>query len=333
MEHKYNYVIFNTRDAGLPTYNDEGYYSICLKDLWGSDYVQINSAAFDYLGSILGKIARRILLMADKHVPVLRNLLYSKYMRLKYNNEKPLCFVCFRYTELSYLKYLKKRYPNAIFVKFVRDIISTQQTYYNNYKSADIFDYWITYDEGEAQHYGMKYFNEIESKVNLPKEAYDIKYDVFFAGRAKKRLPKLIKVYDKLVSQGVKPFFYITNAQPEEQIKREGIVYTDELLSYKQMLIYSCQSKFMLEINQEGAVGFTSRYIEAILYNKRLITDNTALVNAPYYNPENIQCFSSIDDIDAKVMMLDTPVDYNYQGTFSPIHLIDFIENLINSKK
>lgn len=334
MDYKYNYVIFNASDSGLPTYNEDGYYSICLKDLWGKEYVHINAFAFDYLNIFVGKVLRRLMIIAGKISPFFQGVFFRKYTKLRFKNpEKPICFVCFRYVELPYLEYLKKRYPNAKFVKYVRDIISTQQSYYDKYKDADIFDHWVTYDEGEAVKYGMRYFNEIESKINLPAEAKEIKYDVFFAARAKKRLPQIIKVYDKLVSQGCKPFFYITNAKVEEQVHRDGIVYTDKLLSYRQMLIYSCQAKFMLEINQEGAVGYTSRYIEAILYNKRLLSDNMALINAPYYNPKNIQCFNSIDEIDVKDMMSDAPVEYNYRGDFSPIYLVDYIEKILTEKQ
>ena len=208
MEHRYNYVIFNSDDPGLPTLNEEGYYSICLKDIWHKDYVHINAFGFDYLSPFIVRVVRRLMSIVEKRMPFFLKIFFKRYVKFKFKNaDRPICFVCFRYVELPYLQYLKQQYPNAKFVKFVRDIISTQQEYYDKYKDSNIFNYWITYDEGEAKHYGMKYFNEIESKIELPDEAKEIKYDVFFAARAKKRLPQIIKVYDKLVSQGVKPFF------------------------------------------------------------------------------------------------------------------------------
>lgn len=329
----HNYVIFNTDDGDLPAINSEGYYSICLKDLWDKDYVCINNVGFSRFKGFVGRIIRKVYWIALRKFPQILTLLHGGYFTPNFPESKPICFVCIRYVELPYLQYLKKKFPTAVFIKFERDLISTRQSIYEKYKGADIFDYWVTYDEGDAKRYGMEYFNEIESKIELPEEAYKINYDVFFAARAKKRLPKIIQVYDRLSSQGIKPFFYITNAKPEERVDREGIVYSDKHLTYRQMLIYSCQSKLMLEINQEGAVGYTSRYIEAILYNKRLLTDNMALKNAPYYNPRYIQCFEKIEDIDCSVMMSDEPVDYNYKGEFSPIHMIEFFEKLCKRQK
>ena len=73
------------------------------------------------------------------------------------------------------------------------------------------------------------------------------------------------------------------------------------------------------------------RYFEAITMNKKLLTNNSAVVDFPFYNSKWIKIINSLEDIDLDWIKADEQIDYGYQDEFSPIHLIDFI--LENSKK
>ena len=141
--------------------------------------------------------------------------------------------------------WLKRKYPDAVFVRFIRDLVSTQENEYKNLKDSGVFDYWVSYDENDAKKYGMLFHNEVESKIQL-KEPEQFQYDVFFAGRAKKRLSQIVAVYDILEKAGLNCFFYIMSAKKEERIERKGIIYTDKLLTYRQLLEYNMQSKCLL---------------------------------------------------------------------------------------
>ena len=48
----------------------------------------------------------------------------------------------------------------------------------------------------------------------------------------------------------------------------------------------------------------------------------------PYYNPETMRYFESMDDIDVQWIKEKRPIDYGYHGEFSPINLIRFIDSL-----
>ena len=47
-------------------------------------------------------------------------------------------------------------------------------------------------------------------------------------------------------------------------------------------------SKAVLDIVQDGQVGLTIRTMETICYRKKLITNNTDVINYDFYNPDNI---------------------------------------------
>lgn len=59
-------------------------------------------------------------------------------------------------------------------------------------------------------------------------------------------------------------------------------------MSYREILYRSIRSKCLLEINQQGAIGCTSRFIEADLNNKKLITDNLFIKHSKFYDKHYI---------------------------------------------
>lgn len=323
---KYNYVIFNGYDGPeKSSYNEDGYYSICMRDLWAMDNVLISNMPLDYSNNTMQLVYR---LLRRLHFPL--RWLYPYFLKLSFKENKPLCFVIIGYEwPMDYYQWLKEKYPTGKFVRFTRDLISTQQNFINSLIATDVVDYWITYDENEAKKYDMLYHPEVESKIDLPKNK-ELKYDVFFAGRAKKRLSKIVEVYDALEKAGLNCFFYIMGAKPEEQQPRKGIVYTDKYLSYRQMLEYDMQSKCLLEINQEGAVGYTSRFIEAVMYNKLLLTDNISIKQTSYYDSRYMQCIDNVNDINATFIKQERNVDYHYDDSFSPRHFINYLEALMS---
>jgi hypothetical protein len=115
----------------------------------------------------------------------------------------------------------------------------------------------------------------------------------------------------------------------KEKEEREGIEYTTELIPYKEMLIHSIRCNCLLDINQNGAVGNTSRFLEAIMYNKKLLTNNLAAKESEFYQPAYMFVFHDITEVNPEFILQDTQVDYHYHNEFSPVGLIKTIDNLI----
>ncbi len=325
---KYNYVVFNFPDGGFWSTDENGYYSICMKDLKDMPGVKVSGSPLDHrtkLVRLLYKIHISDKLNRFIKLPC-KEKWYPYYFDTKFEDSKPFCFVLISNPPLDYLKYLKNKYPDAKFVKFYRDLIHTQQRSYDEYTKSNIIDFIVTYDEIEAERYGIKYYHEVESKITLESDN-TIKYDIFFAGRAKNRLPKLIDTYDYLESKGIKCFFFLTGVKQEDRVYRQGIQYSDKQMKYKEMLLHNTHARCLLEINQEDAVGYTSRFIEAVMYNKKLLTDNTHIKNTSFYNTGFIQCFTDISEIDSTFVTKDDIVDYHYEDFFSPVGFINYLEN------
>ncbi|MDE5609695.1 MAG: hypothetical protein K2I66_04855, partial [Bacteroidales bacterium] len=63
----------------------------------------------------------------------------------------------------------------------------------------------------------------------------------------------------------------------------------------------------VVDINQKGQTGLTRRPIEALLWNKKLVTNNPDIVNYDFYRPENIFIYG-VDDPCGFEHFVETPL-------------------------
>ena len=327
---KYNYIYFNAVSNKRKNNHNE-YNYICLKDVEIMDNVNLVSYPLDYANYTIRWLYS--IITSDrlkKFFPLLiKKMWYPFYFKDNFSNNNPVAFiVADTYLTNDYLKYLRLRYPGCRLIKVCRDLVKVSERQ-DEYKLEDMkknFDLIMSFDRYESEREGLVYFQEIESKIDINPSLDAPKYDIFFAGVAKDRWPRLLKAYKIFTSAGLKCHYYIVNLPKEQQIELEGVEYSNKPLEYTEMLQRSIDSKCLLEINQSGAVGYTSRFLEAVMYNKKLITDNYSIIDDKFYNPKYIQCVKNVDDIDTEFVKSTEEVNYNYKDEFSPIHLIEQID-------
>lgn len=328
----YNYVVFNQIEGKLQ-FNEDGYYTICLRDL--DKFPDIRPVYFplqhkNVLLRLLYNIhnsrkVNKILKLPFKHI-------WWPYMfDDKFQNEHPLCFVFIERMPIEYIKYLKKRYPRSKAILIYRDLRFVTETLFPKHPDNPVFDFQFTIDAREAKKYNWIHFEEFESKPEVKTDPAYPESDVFFAGKAKDRLERLLKAYDIFTKAGLKVKYYLTGVPNESQIELSGVIYADKFMSYSEMLYHTVNTRCVLEINQKEAVGYTSRFLESVMFNKRLITDNQDVTKSKFYNPDYIQCIDKVENIDPKFIINENPIDYKYNGEFSPIHLIEKIDEILTN--
>lgn len=332
---KYNYVFFNYYDNPNKIMED-GYYNICLRDLKCLKNVQLVSFPLDKRNRFerfLYRINHSYKLNKVVNLPF-KKAWYHLYFDEKYFKEKkPYCFVAIGpYITIDYIVYLKKKYPDAKFVKVHRDLVEVYQRgspEWTDDKLRQYFDLWMSYDKNEALKKGMIHFNEFESKIDIKKTEWN-QSDLFFAGVAKNRLDIIMSVYERFMSLGKKCDFYLVGVDESRRIDRPGLIYADKFLPYREVLLRSINSNCILEVNQQGAIGYTARFLEAVIYNKKLITNNFDVKKSKFYNPQYIKCFKNANEIDSNFILDNKSIDYRYNGEFSPINLLLQIEDELN---
>ena len=331
---QYNYVFFDNGSIKNCKSDPDNYYYICTEDLRRIDGIKVVSYAMDWLPCIFHKIN---IFQKVAHLP-LKGIWFPFYFKDDFKERKPYCFIVYGYyVRPAYLRYLKKKYPDCKIVKIHRDLIGLWRKRNPDYSDDDVkslFDLTLTYDQSEAEKYGIPYFSEIESKISVDRNDLTISSDLFFAGNVKDRLPVLLQVYHQAVQKGLKCDFYLTGVRSESQVPLEGVTYAKKNMSYRDMLKRTISSKCILEINQGGAVGYTSRFLEAVMYGKKLLTNNMTIRGTKFFRSDYIQCFENVNSIDFDFINKDVgTIDYGYKNEFSPIHLIEQIEGLLTNGK
>ena len=232
---------------------------------------------------------------------------------------------------LAYLKYLKKKYKNCKIVVLYRDLLKVSQRYNPGIQNNPDVDLYMTFDKGESEKYGMPYFSEFESLINIPLSD-EFESDLYFAGNVKDRLPILLDIYHRVSSFGLRCKYYLIGVPQLQRVELPGIEYAEKFMTYREMLIHTARSKCVLEINQQGADGYTSRFLEAVMFNRKLITNNGFVKQSLFYKPEYIQLINNAEDISETFLKSDVIVDYHYNGEFSPLRMIERVEEELIKK-
>ena len=332
---KYNYVVFSWLMPNAKSIEDD-YYAISLRDLDNREDVILNFSPLQGRSSFMRLLWRISMsrLCNNRWWKFNTSFWYPFIFKNTFKDNKPICFVCIRFPEANYLSYLHKHYPHCKVVVMCRDLLRVHMDAYLKYQrgTGKVYDYWMSYDKAECEKYGFRHFEQFESKIHIPiSNEYPIA-DVFFAGRAKDRLSRLVAMYDELTRQGMKCLFLIMSASEEIRVTRDGIRYIDDPITYSEMLRLTVNSKCLLDLNQSDCVGYTPRILEAIIYNKKLITDNASILNTKYYNPLHMQYIKTADDIDARFINDNPDVDYHYNNDFSPLNILLQIDKMLSSE-
>lgn len=315
---KYNYVIFGSA-------ND--YYKYAYADVHKLENVKYKDKRIDTENGFLLNLYRFHNSSKTNLIPLPFKGIWEKYAyKDTFDDDKPICFIFFggnEWCKKDYFAYLRKKYPYCKIVIYCQDIIDKSKN--KNLKDSLSFcDLKLSYDKGDAQKYGMILYQDVYSKVEIDTEGVNEEYDVCLIIKAKDRLKKAIDLYDKLESFGLKCYFYLTDVEKEDRIERKNVYYGKKL-PYTENLKIVMKSKVIAEILQSGSKGYTFRAGEAIVYGKKLLTDNKSVKEEPFYSPDKIFVFDNPEDI-KKEFFDGKSVDYNYTEQISPKKLLEFID-------
>ena len=331
---KYNYVLFNSQDG--TTWKDfpDGYYNICVEELKREKGIEVVTAPLYYQCRMIRYLfaAHSSPALAQKVNLPFKRWWYPFYFKNGFEEKKPIAFIILNHhIPLDYLTYLKSRWPDCKIVLLHRDLMAVCQRTSPGLLNNPNIDLEMTFDKGEAAKYGFPHFNEFESKIDIP--VLDTpESDVYFAGKGKDRLPLLLDAYQRFTTLGLHCKYYLTGVHVEQQVQLPGIEYANRFMSYREMLYHTVNTRFVLEVNQGGADGYTSRFLEAVMYNKKLITNNSFIKNSPFYNPKSILIFNKAEEISSSFVENSDNVDFHYNGEFSPMRMIERVEEELIKK-
>lgn len=190
------------------------------------------------------------------------------------------------------------------------------------------YDLVITIDPRDAEDFDLGLIPAIYSRIETA-EKREIKRDLIFVGREKGREGLLEELHHLLRSKNVNTEFDICGQGEDKGAGWEYISY----IPYGKIIRKSLEANCILEILQEGQTGITQRTMEALAYNKKLLTNNKNLKNMPFYNGEYMQIFERPEEIRIDFITERVPVDYGYRDEYSSGVFLDRAVRLLQEKE
>lgn len=223
---------------------------------------------------------------------------------------------------------IKMCYPNCILALYYGDLIKKHRFTPDIAEQAG-FDYVFSFDLKDAQDNGVWYLQEPLS--NLPGDSQGIKEtnDIMFVGEAKDRLSSLISAFEYFEKNGLKNDFYIFRVEDKDMRYRDRITY-NKWLEYEDIINIDRASRCLLEIMQGGgSYSPTTRYSEAKLLKKKIITNCPALKDS---KDPNVIYFSDLSEVDIeriKEQYIDAGDDIDWEDFFSVSRMISTMADSI----
>lgn len=142
----------------------------------------------------------------------------------------------------------------------------------------------ISFDLGDCKQYGLEHQNQFAHRYELLDE--DECYDVSFIGRDKGRAQWLEEILN--VDKDLKCCIQLLPDSGKKYSEQLSKYLIQQRVPYSEALSLTNKSKCIIDLVQDGQNGLTWRPLEAMFYNKKLITNYQDMVTYDFYRHENI---------------------------------------------
>jgi len=309
MANKFVFVFNNEKSIGLKLFES-------LSEL---NYVEVITNVY--------KINNKFLLKLFNHFNLKPRFILRKYYSLRKIdfNDKIVVFDNEALTHLSKRRLLKIKKKSKLVVLFFIDNLSNDYPSVSNAKqlfNKKIFDRVFTFSKEDSNKYGIDLNLCYYHKKDIGDKII-IKNDLFFVGNIKSRLNKIKELGLFFNKHAIKIDFNLSGNAYDLGFSYNSIGY----LPYEECVKLMMGSNCILDIvdNEDSSVSL--RYFEAIVYNKKLLTNNKKIVEMPLYNPKYMKVFDTLEDIDINWVKHQEEVNYNYNNEFEPINFIKKLDS------
>lgn len=149
-------------------------------------------------------------------------------------------------------------------------------------------DIW-SFDESDSEKYALNYHPQIyTTSVSERNNTREYVYDVLFIGQDKGRFNEIKKINDALCQANMRAYIHMIKDATGIYNEDDNAFLKVEPVSYEENLSLIKKSKALIDIVQQNQTGLTLRTLEAVFYNKLLVTNNKNIVNYDFYNPDLI---------------------------------------------
>ncbi|KAF3302249.1 hypothetical protein FPV21_01850 [Carnobacterium sp. PL12RED10] len=218
------------------------------------------------------------------------------------------------------VSYLNKYFPNIKIIVWYWNTVETTISV-DEFKKFDC-EIW-TFDHMDAEKFGLKWNNQYYfNNISLPNK--ETEQDIYFVGRDKGRLENLLKFGNKLENMNISYRFHISS----DNFKSKNTIYSKPI-SYPEVLDDISKSKAILDIVQSNQTGLTLRPLEALFFEKKLITNDKSIANYDFYDERNIFIIG-INDINNIYEFVNTPYHKISNDIVNKYDFDSWLKNILN---
>ena len=148
--------------------------------------------------------------------------------------------------------------------------------------------------------------------------------DIFFIGEDKGRLGDLVKLKNDFENNGFKCKFLILKTKHKFYFMHRHELIS-EPIPYDEVVKEIKQSRAILDFTQSRQHGLTYRPMEAMCFQKKLITNFEEITDYNFYNPKNIFRLShdNINDLKSFLEQPYEPVDDSIREEYVAANWLD----------
>ena len=148
----------------------------------------------------------------------------------------------------------------------------------------------FSFDENTCRKFNMIYHNQFYiSQIDKIKTKNinnnDCKYDAIFIGTDKGRLEYLNQVGEMFSKININYNFLVYKQTKKKSL---NIKFTNKMLTYQTVIKLVMESRCIVELCNKNQTGLTLRTLEALFYNKKIITNNKNIINYNFYNKDRV---------------------------------------------
>lgn len=223
------------------------------------------------------------------------------------------------------------QYPNSKSYVFILNPLCDDKDKVAYYK--EVCDGIYSHDRYDCPKYNLRFFyGFMPTKQNA--FTYPVKqneYDLCFVGRDKGRYSQIKSLYKRLSDAGIRCRFYVlTDRKPEDQY--DQAICKTKRISFIETLDIEASSSILLDYTfvAGGMQGFTLRVMDAVGMEKKIISNNNSLKEAPIWNDNNMSVVNSLDDITpsfVKELLEKKKLKFAHKEIFSPLRVIADIKH------
>lgn len=176
-----------------------------------------------------------------------------------------------------------------------------------------VFDVIFSFDSADCQRYSLAMIEQflpfsLHEIQRLQKESKSENKRCFFVGGYEPIRAETLKILTpELENSGYKPDFYLLDKYNNHDNYPDNC--QNKRLSYIENIEKVKHASVLLEINKPEQRGLTLRALEALIFNKKLITTNASIRSMDLYDPARIFIYN-VDDIEGLQDFLQSPLPY-----------------------